>query len=119
MDWTNITLFLTWIVGMGAPVIVAYVLAIVVENWSRWSTLPHNVKVIVPMVVSVLLSVGASYALKYPAILEQIQPIWQVTISAILAYLGSQKGYMKVLEIHYGQRFYRPDSKSAKNLPMG
>lgn len=119
MDWTNITLFLTWVVGIGAPAIVAYMLAILVENWSGWSTLPHNLKVILPLVVSVLLSVGASYALKFPEILSQIQPWFQVTVSAILAYLGSQKGYMKVLETQYGQRFYQPDSKNIKSKPLG
>jgi hypothetical protein len=112
MDWTNITLFLTWVVGMGAPAIVAYMLAILVENWAGWSTLPHTIKVVIPLVVSVLLSVGASYALKFPDILAQIQPWFQVTVSAILAYLGSQKGYMKVLQTKYGQRFSRPTSKT-------
>lgn len=119
MDWTNVTIFLTWVVGMGAPAIVAYMLAILVENWSGWSNLPHNVKVVIPLVVSVLLSVGASYALQFPAILAQIQPWFQVTVSAILAYIGSQKGYMKVLEVRYGQRFVQPNSKNAKRLPLG
>jgi len=105
MNYTDLTLVLTWIVGMGAPAIVAYVLALVVENWAGWANLSHNVKVLVPMVVSVLLSVGASYALKYPAIIAQIQPVFQVTVSAVLAYLASQKGYMEVLVKQYGQRF--------------
>lgn len=105
MNYTDLQLVLTWIVGMGAPAIVAYVLSLVVENWAGWSTLPHNIKVLVPMVVSILLSIGASLLLQYPAIIAQIQPWFQMVVSAVLAYLSSQKAYMTVLERQYGQRF--------------
>ncbi len=116
MDYTNLTLVLTWIVGIGAPAIVAYVLSLVAENWSGWSTLPHNVKVIVPMVVSVLLSIGASQLLKYPDIISQIQPWFQVTMSAILAYLSSQKSYMTAMKAQYGKRFVQRSSKMPQVL---
>lgn len=105
MDNTNLTLVLTWIVGVGAPAIVAYVLSFLVENWAGWATLPHNVKVLAPMVVSVLLSIGASQLLQYPAIIAQIQPWFQVTMSAVLAYLATQKAYITEQKAEYGQRF--------------
>jgi hypothetical protein len=116
MDYTQLTLVLTWIVGMGAPAIIAYVLSLVVENWAGWANLSHNVKVLIPMLASVLLSVGASYALKYPAIISQIQPVFQVTVSAFLAYLASQKGYMEVLAKQYGQRFSELRAKKLAGL---
>ncbi len=116
MDYTQLTQVLTWIVGIGAPAIVAYVLSLVVENWKGWATLPHNFKVLAPMIVSVLLSVGASQLLKYPEIIEQIQPWFQVTMSAVLAYLSSQKAYITEIKAGYGQRFA---SMTKKSLPLG
>lgn len=116
MDYTQLQQVLVWIAGIGAPAIVAYVLSLVVENWAGWSTLPHTVKVIVPMVVSVLLSVGASYLLKYPDIISQIQPTFQVTMSAILAYLASQKSYMTAMSHSYGKRFVQRSSKMPQVL---
>jgi|OpeIllAssembly_1097287.scaffolds.fasta_scaffold00448_7 hypothetical protein len=118
MDYTQLTLVLTWIVGVGAPAIVAYVLSWVVENWKGWSTLPKDVKVILPMVVSVGLSVGASQLLKYPEIIASIQPWFQVTMSAVLAYLASQKAYLTAMNKGYGARFARPDSKSVQEVPV-
>lgn len=119
MDYTQLTLVLTWIVGIGAPSIVAYVLSWVVENWSGWSTLPKEVKFILPMIVSVGLSIGASQLLNYPEIIAKIQPWFQVTMSAILAYLASQKAYLTAMTKGYGARFYRPTSKNAKEMPQG
>jgi predicted tellurium resistance membrane protein TerC len=116
MNYTDFQLVLTWVVGMGAPAIVAYVLALVVENWAGWANLSHNIKVLVPMLASILLSVGASMLLKYPAIIAQIQPWFQMTVSAVLAYLASQKGYMQVLEKQYGQRFKMLRAKKQAGL---
>lgn len=105
MNYTDLTQVLTWIVGIGAPAVVAYVLSFVVENWKGWATLPHNVKVLAPMIVSVLLSIGASQLLKYPDIITQIQPWFQVTMSAVLAYLSSQRAYITEMKAGYGQRY--------------
>ncbi len=105
MDYTQLTQVLTWLIGIGAPAVIAYVLSFVVENVSWWATLPRTVKVIVPMLASVLLSVGASILLQYPPIIAQIQPWFQVTMSAILAYLATQKAYITEQKAEYGQRF--------------
>lgn len=116
MDYTQLTQVLTWIVGVGAPAIVAYVLSFVVENFSWWAKLPHAVKVLAPMVVSVALSVGASVFLQYPAIIAQIQPWFQVTMSAILAYLATQKAYITEQKAEYGQRFAALRAKKLEGL---
>lgn len=112
MDLTNLGLVLLWIAGIGAPAIVAYVLSWVVENWKAWSTFPKEVKFLTPMVVSVLLSVGAQQLLKYPDIIASIQPWFQVLMSSILAYLASQKAYITAISKGYGARFSRPNSKN-------
>ncbi len=105
MDYTQLQEVLKWLVGMGAPAVVAYLLSLVVENWAGWSKLPHNAKVLIPMAASILLSMGSSMLLKYPEVIAEIQPWFQMFMSAALAYLASQKGYMEVQVKQYGQRF--------------
>lgn len=116
MNWNNLQEVLVWLAGIGAPAVVMYVLSWVVENWAGWSLLPKNVKFIIPLVVSVLISFGASELLKYPDIISGIQPWFQVIMSSILAYLASQKAYVTAMSKGYGARFVRPDSKNAKMI---
>ena len=108
----DLTQVLIWILGMGGPAIVAYMFALIAENIPAWSTLSHSLKTIIPMIVSVGLALGANALLQYPAIIAQIQPYFQVIFSAVLAYLGSQGGYMKAMASQYGARFAHPDSKA-------
>lgn len=110
MNWTDITTFLTWLAGIGAPSVVAILLSLLAENWPAWSNFPHIVKFIVPMIVSVGLSIAAAQLLKYPDLLVQIQPWFQMVASAILAYIASQKTYQGSLKAQYGTRF-RQSSK--------
>jgi chromate transport protein ChrA len=105
MDWTNATIVLTWLAGIGAPAVVAILLSLLAENWKAWTTFPTLVKTLVPMVVSILLSVGSSMLLKYPELLAQIQPWFQVITSAIIAYIASQKTYQGSLKSRYGKRW--------------
>jgi len=112
MDYTQLQEVLLWISGIGAPIIVAYVLSWVVENWAIWSTFPKEVKFLVPMVVSVGLSVGSAQLLNYPEIIATIQPWFQVVMSSILTYLASQKAYMGALKAGYGKRFRTPTSRA-------
>lgn len=114
MDSTNFQQVLLWLTGFGAPAVIAAVLSWVVENWAGWSTLPHNVKVALPMLASVLLSVGAGLLLKYPNVVATIQPWFQVVVSAFIAYGASQLAYMKTKMTQYGQRFSQPNSKKLR-----
>jgi hypothetical protein len=111
MDSTQLNQVLLWITGVGAPAIIMYVLSWVVENWKGWINLPKDVKFLLPMVASVMLSVGASQLLKYPEVISSIQPWFQVTMTSILAYLFSQKAYMTSTKAGYGKRFV---SRTAK-----
>jgi chromate transport protein ChrA len=118
MDLTNLGMVLLWIAGIGAPSIVAYVLSWVVENWKVWSTLPKEVKFLTPMIVSVLLSIGAAQLLNYPDVIAQIQPWFQVVMASVLAYLASQKAYVTAISRGYGARFSRPDSKNVQIIDI-
>lgn len=118
MDLTNFGQVLLWIAGIGAPAIVAYVLSWVVENWKLWSTFPKEVKFLVPMIVSVLLSLGAVQLLHYPDVIASIQPWFQVVMASVLAYLASQKAYITAMSKGYGARFAHPTSKNVAQLPQ-
>lgn len=118
MNWTDLEQVLLWLAGMGSPVVVMYVVSFLVENWKKWSLLPHWVKFYGPMLLSVLLTIGASALLKYPEVISSIQPWFQVTVSAIIAYAASQVGYMKVKSARYGARFLQPKSTQVKNLEL-
>lgn len=111
MDYTQFEEVLLWLTGIGAPMVVAYILSWVVENWKQWSTFPKEVKFLIPMVTSVLLSVGAKYLLDFPDIVGEISPYFTMIMSAILTYISSQKAYMTAMEKQYGARFRSPTSK--------
>jgi purine-cytosine permease-like protein len=103
-DWTNLTAVLTWVVVLGAPYLVGKLFAYLAENWSKWHTLPGTVKFVVPLVVSVLIALGAQGLLTLPEFLATVSPYWALVVQAVLAYLGSQKGYMEAKASGYGRK---------------
>ncbi len=105
MNWSDLQQVLLWLTGMGSPAVVMYVLSFLAENWKQWSLLPHWVKFYLPMILSIGLTVGAVSLLKYPAVIESIQPWFQVVVTAIIAFLASQKAYMTAMSSRYGKRF--------------
>ncbi len=103
-DWTDFEAVAGWLAfGGGAPIVIAYALALLVENFPGWHDLPRGVKFILPMLASVLLSIGANYLLDFPSVIAEINPIWFVIVSAVLAWLGSQAGYMKTKAVGYAR----------------
>lgn len=111
MDYTQLEQVLLWLTGIGAPMVVGYIFSWVVENWKKWSTLPKEVKFTVPLVISVLISVGAKYLLDFPDIVEEISPYFTMIMTAILTYLSTQKAYMTAMDKQYGARFRSPTSR--------
>jgi len=104
VDYTSIVAVLTWVMGFGAPFLVGKLFAYLAENWSKWHELPKEVKFIIPMIVSVLLALGAQALLGQPAFLEQLAPYWTAVAQAIIAYLGTQQGYMEAKRASYGRK---------------
>lgn len=103
-DWTDFEAVAGWLAfGGGAPIVVAYALSLLVENWLAWHDLPRGVKFILPMLASVGLSIGANYLLGFPEVIAEISAIWFVVVSAVLAWLGSQVAYMKTKAANYAQ----------------
>lgn len=105
-ELANIGALLTWIAfAGGAPYLVGKLFAYLAENWQFWLGLDTRIKFLVPMILSVLLSIGAQYALDYTELLAEINPYFQMFVAAIVAYLGTQVGYMETKKAGYGKRY--------------
>lgn len=102
VDWTVFESVLLWIVAGGSVFIVNYGLAYLAENFAFWHKLPIWLKFLIPIVVSVLLAFGAQQLLLYPDVIAYIQPIWALGVTILLAWLGSQKGYISAKSANYG-----------------
>lgn len=102
VDWTILTSVLLYLVAGGSVYVVGYALSWVAENFEFWHKLPAVVKTLVPIVVSVLIAFGAQQLLQYPDLIALVQPYWQLAIVTILAWLGSQKGYLSAKSADYG-----------------
>ena len=94
-DWTNITVALQFVAGIGGPWLIGQLVALLAENWPTWKNLPRQVKVIAPLVGSVIVSVGATILLRQQAVIEVIGPYWTLIATAVITYLGSQYAYMQ------------------------
>lgn len=100
-DWVNLTSVLVWLAGVGAPAVVGYAMAWVLENWPQWHDFPKWVKFFTPMVLSILISIGAKFLLQSTDMIGLLAPYWTLIIGAILAWVGSQKGYMSAINTGY------------------
>ncbi|MDD1710418.1 MAG: hypothetical protein LUQ37_05875 [Methanoregulaceae archaeon] len=105
-DWTNLGAVISWLaVGGGAPIIVGMIFAYIAENIPAWHTLPKWVKFTVPVVIAVLVGVGANYLLLQSDLIKAISPYWALIMSILLAWFGSQVGYMQTKRAGYGANY--------------
>ena len=103
VDCTVLSSVLAWLALGGGSVFVAnYAFAWLAENFEFWHKFPHWLKLLIPIIVSVLLAFGAQQLLEFPDIVGMIQPYWELFIFVILAWLGSQKGYITAKKDAYG-----------------
>lgn len=102
VDWTQLGSVLLFIATGGAVFVVNYGLSWLAENFEFWHKLPSWLKLLIPILVSVLLAVGAQQLLLFPDIIAVIQPYWALLILIITAWLGSQRGYLSAKAADYG-----------------
>lgn len=82
-----------WLTGVGSPIVVGYLLSFLAERWKKWHTLPYEIKFITPMIVSVILTLCATWLLAHPEIIQQYDPTFKIVIGSIIIYLTTQKSY--------------------------
>ena len=89
VDFTNLTAVLQWISLAGGPYLAGWFFALLAENWPKWHELPRQVKFILPLVMSVTLSIGANLLMAQSEIVAFIDPWYRMAAMAMLAYLVS------------------------------
>lgn len=104
IDYTDLTAVLGWVALAGAPFLAGYVVSLLAENWPKWHTLPTPVKFYTPLILSVLLALGANALLQQTEFVNAISPWWRMVAASILTYLGTQQGYMAAKRSYYGTR---------------
>lgn len=104
MDYTNFQSVLEWLAGMGGPYLVGVLISWLAENWVKWHTLPRWVKFFAPMLVSVLISIGAVLLMQQTEFVGQASPWFRLVAQAIIAYIGTQGGYMQAKKAGYAFR---------------
>ena len=102
VDWTVLQSVLVWLVAGGSVFVANYAFAYLAENFEFWHKLPSWLKFLIPIVTSVLLAFGAQQLLLYPDLIEVIQPFWALFVTIVLAWLGSQRGYISAKAAKYG-----------------
>jgi hypothetical protein len=102
-EFGDIIFALTWLAGVGAPYLVGKLFAYIAENFPKWHELRREVKFLIPMIVSILLSMGAILLMGQTEIVETLGPIWSMISSAVIMYYGSQIGYREIKTTDYGK----------------
>lgn len=102
VDWTILEQVLLFLVGGGAVYVIGYALSWLAENFEFWHKIPSWGKLLISVAASALLAFGAQQLLQYPGVIGAIQPYWSLLVTIILAWLGSQKGYISAKAAAYG-----------------
>lgn len=80
-DWGDLAGVLLWIAtGPGGVFLAMYVLSYIAETVPGWHNLPEFLKRVTPVVIALLLSLGAQYALQKPDVIAVLQPFWALLI---------------------------------------
>lgn len=106
MNPQDLPAVLQWLTGPGAAYVVGYILSLVVENVPAWAKVPRIIKVLAPMVVSILISIVSTLLLKNTAFIQTVGPWWSLIVGAIISYLGTQQAFLYAKRAGYGVRLY-------------
>jgi hypothetical protein len=101
-EWNDLASVLTYLATGGAAFAVNYFLAFIPENWTWWHKLNSQIKFFIPVIVSILVAVGAQLMLdNLPNVITLVQPYWTIIVMTIVAWGGSQIGYLKTKNTDY------------------
>ncbi len=101
-DLTDLFAVLAWLAGAGAPYLVGWVLSLLAENLPAWHKLSPGVKFVIPLILSPLVSVGATLLLQQESLLQLASPWYTIVAGSILGYLGTQQAYLSAKRAGYG-----------------
>jgi hypothetical protein len=102
-DYSNLSVVLNLLAGATGVYLVGKLFSYLAENWAKWHTFSTQVKFIVPMIVSGVISIGSTLLLKQTEFLATISPYYTTLASFVIMYLGTQKGYIEAKASGYGK----------------
>jgi hypothetical protein len=101
-DFTDLVQVLAWLTGIGAVFVAGKVVAFLAENFQFWHGLDPRVKFVIPIVLSVLIGLGADTLLQLPDVIAVLSPAFTKVMLIVLLYFGTQTGYMQAKASNYG-----------------
>jgi uncharacterized membrane protein len=102
IDLPNLDAALKFLVGGGSSVVVMGALSYLVENWPKWHDLPKWLKLLLPMLASALLAVGAQILMGYADVVAELSPWYVIIVTAVISWINSQKTYASTKVSGYG-----------------
>ena len=99
----DLNTLLIYLSGAGAAYVAGKVISWVAENIPAWHNLHKTVKTLLPMLLSILITMGAQ-ALLNAQLAPEVDYWATVAIGAVVMYYGTQKGYMEAKINGYGQK---------------
>ena len=91
---TQLAEVLLWLSASGCVLAVNWLVANFLEKQPWWNNLSVLVKYIAPLVLAVLIGLGANQIFNFPDLIAAIQPYWFIVATIVLAYFGSQLGHI-------------------------
>jgi hypothetical protein len=104
-DWGNLEEVLLFLAAGGGAVVTAFFFSWLAENFEFWHKFDSKLKLVLSLVLSVGIGVGAYYLLSLPELISLVQPYYALIVTIILAWLGSQVAYMKSKANAYGANY--------------
>lgn len=114
MNPQDLPAVLQWLAGPGAGYVIGWIISLLAENWKGWVRVPTTLKVLLPMIVSVLVSIGATLLLKNTLFVETVGPWWSLVVGAVVTYLATQQAFIAEKKVGYGARLLPPETNKTK-----
>lgn len=102
--WKDLNEVLLWLVAGGSAIVVAALFSYLAENFEFWHKIPKTGKLVLSLVLSAGIGVGAYYLLSLPEVITIVQPYWALFVTMVLAWLGSQYAYIKAKASGYATK---------------
>ncbi|MCZ7543228.1 MAG: hypothetical protein M5R40_06665 [Anaerolineae bacterium] len=97
VDLTDLGTVLAWLAGAGASWAVTQLFVFVADVWPDWAALDPRLQNLLKAVLIVAVALGASWLLQQNEWIAQVQPVWAIVVSALLAgWLGERQATSRV-----------------------
>ena len=101
-DWGSLEVVLLFLAAGGSAIAVAAFFSFLAENFEFWHKISAKGKLVLSLVLSIAIGVGAYYLLSLPDLISFVQPYYALIVIIVIAWLGSQVTYMKSKANAYG-----------------